>query len=86
MPTTKNLPNTARSPAPPLSSTAAPITPETFATDVATWLEPLLVGGLSAARTSEIGPTAARLSETILLGLRRTLEGSSAHRFCESDE
>jgi hypothetical protein len=62
------------------------MTPETFTTSVATWLEPLLVGGLSAARTSEIGPTAARLSETILLGLRRTLEGSSARRFCESDQ
>lgn len=43
--------------------------------DVRSWLAPLLAGGLSAARTAEIGPTAERLAETILIGLENTLAG-----------
>jgi hypothetical protein len=41
-----------------------------------TWLAPLLAGGLSAARTAEIGPTAERLAETILIALENTVRGN----------
>lgn len=48
--------------------------------EVEKWLEPLLAGGLSAARTSPIGPTAERLAETILIALENTILGK-ADRF-----
>ena len=48
---------------------------EQIVEDVRSWLAPLLAGGLSAARTAEIGPTAERLAETILIGLGNTLAG-----------
>jgi len=59
--------------------------------DVRSWLAPLLAGGLSAARTAEIGPTAERLAETILIGLGNTLAGKPCRRrfdedFLDSDE
>ena len=41
--------------------------------EAATWLVPLLAGGLSAARTEPIGPTAERLAETILIALENTV-------------
>lgn len=41
--------------------------------EVKTWLPALLAGGLSAARTSPIGPTAERLAETILIALENTI-------------
>lgn len=51
------------------------------------WLEPLLAGGLSAARTAPIGPTAERLAETILIGLENTIRGEPDHgRFEERDD
>lgn len=48
--------------------------------EVEKWLAPLLAGGLSAARTSPIGPTAERLAETILIALENTILGE-ADRF-----
>jgi hypothetical protein len=39
------------------------------------WLEPLLAGGLSAARSAPIGVTAERLAETILIGLGNVIHG-----------
>jgi hypothetical protein len=42
---------------------------------VRAWLEPLLAGGLSAARSAPIGETAERLAETILIGLENTIHG-----------
>lgn len=53
--------------------------------DVRSWLAPLLAGGLSAARTSPIGPTAERLAQTILIGLENTIRGE-ADRFSEADD
>lgn len=53
--------------------------------EAATWLAPLLAGGLSAARTSPIGPTAERLAETILIALGNTMRGRPAI-FDESEE
>ena len=46
------------------------------------WLEPLLVGGLSAGRTASIQTTAERLAETILIGLDNTVRsGGITQRF-----
>lgn len=45
--------------------------------DARRWLAPLLAGGLSAARTSPIGPTAERLAETILIALENTIRGNA---------
>jgi hypothetical protein len=50
------------------------------------WLEPLLAGGLSAARSSPIGVTAERLAETILIGLENTLLGESRRFSVPEDE
>jgi hypothetical protein len=44
--------------------------------EASTWLVPLLAGGLSAARTAPIGPTAERLAETILIALENTVRGN----------
>lgn len=56
----------------PRADYAAEITGE-----VKEWLAPLLAGGLSAARTSPIGPTAERLAETILIALENTILGKT---------
>lgn len=53
--------------------------------DARRWLAPLLAGGLSAARTSPIGPTAERLAETILIALGNTIRGRPAI-FDEAEE
>jgi hypothetical protein len=52
-----------------------------------TRLVPLLVGGLSAARTSPIGATADRLGETIALGFENSLRrGGGLPRFDDPED
>lgn len=55
---------------------------EAICRDAKQWLEPLLAGGLSAARNNPIGPTAERLAESILIALDGTIRGQ---RFSVTD-
>ena len=60
---------------------------QTTVNNARTWLVPLLVGGLSTARTSPIGVTAERLAETIALGIADSLRrGGYLPRFDDPED
>lgn len=49
--------------------------------EIRKWLMPVLVGGLSAGRSSTVHDTAERLAETILIGIDNTLRGRHCDLF-----